>query len=164
MASKSKRNSDLKRGGRPRKSRRVSVSSTGVPEEEAAFGFEQDQNRFPLRLDTERGLASEGCDLVSFNSKDDRDAYCKTRNSSLVARFIEVKGSELLLSKSQTRSARKHRKKYYVYSVDVGPDGAVTIEHFCDPTEWSERAPPSLREKFAYVLQSEEGQFQNGST
>lgn len=111
-SAKAKKSSDLKHGGRPKNSKRFSISSTGIEEEEEVVRFEQDQKRFPFRLDMERGLASEGCDIVSFNSEADLNDYLKTRDSGLVARFIEVKGSELRLSKSQTKAAQKYRDRY----------------------------------------------------
>ncbi len=142
-------------GGRPGKRRRISVSSTGRIEENEVYHFEKAQERFPYSLDKERGSRSEGCDLVSFSSAEQRNKYLETRNSELVDRFIEVKGGDMRLSTNQESAARRYGRRYYVYHVRKNG----TIETYNDPVIWSKKedwvlvvdqdhAPVINREKF----------------
>lgn len=150
---------DYQLGGRPAKRTRSKSSSTGRQEELEALQFEADQGRFPYPLDEERGRFSEGCDLVSFMSDGDLSRYLETRESSLVTRFIEVKGGEMRLTKNQVTAARRYHERYFVYHVALQKGGGQVIEMFRNPVDWSKpndwvlevngkQAPESHREKF----------------
>ena len=91
----------------------------GADAESWATLFEQEQGRFPDPLPHLQGEDAFGCDILSFASAADRDAFRLTMDERLVARFVEVKSGGVRLTSNQIKSARRNRHRYHIYRIRV---------------------------------------------
>ncbi len=96
------------------------------------------QDRYPLKVDHLQGYGYFGCDLLSFASAGDRDAFVATQDDDLVLRFIEVKGSgsdkgTIHLEGNELESARKNHDRFYLYRVFEKADGTFEVVALKDP-------------------------------
>ena len=110
--------------------------------ERMAIAFEEriDPPRFALGVGHITGSDAPGCDLVSFESAEDRLAFQASdpRDWSKVSRFIEVKGRSLSTAKIELRgnelnAARHNGVKYYLYRFYEETDGHYMVSILMDP-------------------------------
>lgn len=87
--------------------------------EEWAMLYEESQGRFPLRVSRLQGDGAYGCDVLSFKTVADRDEFKEAPELHVasIARFIEVKSGLVRLTRSEHRSAVRHRARYFIYQV-----------------------------------------------
>ena len=90
--------------------------------QDLAYLFEEaeGQDRYPLRVDHLQGYGYFGCDLLSFDTPEQRDRFDSAPDERLVGRFIEVKGrgsekGSIWLEGNELDSARKYNDRYYMY-------------------------------------------------
>lgn len=91
-----------------------------VMEIEASF----QPSRYPLRVGQLMGSDAPGCDILSFNSAEQRDNFQsgEDRGMDKVLRFIEVKGrknedAEIELRGNEKNAAVKYGDRYYLYRI-----------------------------------------------
>ena len=98
----------------------------GDQAERIALEFEAADSapRFPIYVGNYTGSEAYGCDILSFSSQEDFDAFknSTTRDLSKVARFIEVKGrsdaaAKIELSGNELMAARNFHDRYYLYRI-----------------------------------------------
>lgn len=113
--------------------RRIQLNQTGGPSvakrranpdraENLAIEFEKEEKRYPMKISHIRGFDSYGCDILSFKSESDFDIFKKSNDTSLIDRFIEVKGStsekgSITLKGNQLRSAQTYKDKFFIYRI-----------------------------------------------
>jgi Domain of unknown function (DUF3883) len=80
--------------------------------------------RFAVRVSNVTGWKAPGVDILSFNTADERQRFLasETKDSTLVARFIEVKGRSADAAKIDLRgnalvAAQTYRSRYFLYRV-----------------------------------------------
>jgi hypothetical protein len=92
--------------------------------ERKAVEFEEssDPRRFPLLVSQITGNLAFGCDIISFVSSEDREAfkYGTNRNLKIIIRFIEVKGRKhesgaIELKGNELNSAIGNKSRFYIY-------------------------------------------------
>ncbi|HAV1362919.1 TPA: DUF3883 domain-containing protein [Vibrio parahaemolyticus] len=78
--------------------------------------------RYPLRVGQIVGSESFGCDILSFDTEEQRDKFQNNidRSWDQVARFIEVKGrkhntAEIELRGNEKAAAKRYKEKYFLY-------------------------------------------------
>jgi hypothetical protein len=127
--------------GKPNTGRRM---ADGEKCEQMAIAFEEQCNppRFALLVGHITGADAPGCDLVSFDSAEDRQACMlpDTRDWGMVRRFIEVKGRSASTAKIELRgnelvAARKYRDKYYLYRFFDATDGQYEVSILQNPLD-----------------------------
>lgn len=110
--------------------------------ERKALEFEENDNppRFPLMVGHITGYDAPGCDLLSFATAEDRDAFKNpsTRKVESVNRFIEVKGRSSTTAKIELRgneleAARKYHERYFLYRLYEGDGRVFLISILQDP-------------------------------
>jgi hypothetical protein len=113
----------------------------GAECERLAELFEVAELRFPLPVGHLQGDRALGCDLVSFKTEREREAFsADTSLHSTVERFIEVKGRSsatgvIDLRGNELERARDFGARYWIYRVfDMG-DGSYDFVILPDPTE-----------------------------
>lgn len=113
--------------------------------EEIAMRFEVAEGRFPLLVAQTQGREAVGCDIVSFRTAAERDAFAAdTSQHATVVRFVEVKGRSsgtgvIDLRGNELQRARTFGSRYWLYRVyDMGDDtyDFVVLPH---PTAGSTR-------------------------
>jgi len=119
----------------------------GTFAERKAFEFEQDksQGRFPLLVGRLTGYQGPRCDILSFATTEDREAFVlgPHRDLGLIERFIEVKGradprARIELTGNELQAARDYRGKYYVYRIFEADPGSLLLSILCDPLSQAE--------------------------
>lgn len=101
--------------------------------ENLAVEFEKAQRRFPLKVSDIRGVQAYGCDILSFNSESNRTAFAESPDISLIARFIEVKGSgisrgSITLKGNELKAAQNYPDRYHLYRVYEDEEDRGTFE------------------------------------
>lgn len=91
-------------------------TKTGDAETWAAL-FERQQDRYPLEVAHLQGEDAFGCDLLSFLTTADLEAFEETLDENLVARFVEVKSGGVRLTPNEVRAAERYGNRYWVYRV-----------------------------------------------
>lgn len=91
-------------------------TKTGDAEAWAAL-FERQQDRYPLDVAHLQGEDAYGCDLLSFLTTADKEAFEETLDEHLVARFVEVKSGGVRLTSNEVRAANRYGDRYWVYRV-----------------------------------------------
>ena len=92
--------------------------------ERKALEFEElsDPHRFPLLVSQITGSLAFGCDIISFVSNEDREAFKSGTNRNLekIIRFIEVKGRKhesgaIELKGNELNAAIENKSRFYIY-------------------------------------------------
>ncbi|WP_210458757.1 DUF3883 domain-containing protein [Vibrio crassostreae] len=96
--------------------------------------------RFPLLVGQYMGNAGLGCDVLSFNSEEDRDGFKNNdcRDLRLVERFIEVKGrrsrgTSIELRGNEKDAASNYANKYYLYRLSESSPGEYSLSVLQNP-------------------------------
>lgn len=98
--------------------------------------YETTDGRYPLLVARLQGKGSFGCDLLSFASASDREAFKHAPDRvELICRYIEVKSGGVRLVANEMDAALKHGPKYYVYRIRFEGDGrdAASLTLVSDP-------------------------------
>lgn len=97
--------------------------------------FEESQGRLVIPVSHLHGTEGFGCDLLSVNSLEVRDAFRSTGRigESDISRYIEVKGrssrtGEVELIENEERAARLYTSRYWIYRVYVNPRSSTEYE------------------------------------
>ena len=109
-------------------------TKTGDAETWAAL-FEKQQERHPLEVAHLQGEDAFGCDLLSFLTSADQEAFEETLDENLVARFVEVKSGGVRLTTNEVRAAERYGDRYWVYRVvfDSESREAATLTAVSNP-------------------------------
>jgi hypothetical protein len=112
--------------------------SDGTYCEKKAMEFELHEGRFPLHVGPITGWNSPRCDVLSFASAEQRDAFRRSPDASLVLRFIEAKdrgapGAKILLQGNALNAAEAYRERYFLYRFHTESDGGQTLTILSDP-------------------------------
>lgn len=101
-----------------------------------AVFFETSEGRFPLVVARLQGKGAFGCDLLSFMTAEDREAF-KTDPSrtGLVVRYIEVKSGSVRLVTNEIDAAVRLGAKYFVYRIQFDAEGrdSANLSVVADP-------------------------------
>ena len=96
--------------------------------------------RFPLLVGQYMGNEGLGCDVLSFNSEEDRDGFKNNdcRDLRLVERFIEVKGrrsrgTSIELRGNEKDAASTYANKYYLYRLSESSPGEYSLSVLQNP-------------------------------
>jgi len=115
--------------------------------ENLAIEFEKAQGRYPLKVSDIKGFQGYGCDILSFKNDSDLDCFSKSPDLSLIARFIEVKGSGLArgsvtLKGNELKTAQNYPDRYYLYRVyeDEEDRGTFELIELVNPLDLDEKA------------------------
>jgi hypothetical protein len=100
---------------------------------QVAEEFELQAGRFPLRVHNVVGARGFGCDLISFESEQDREdaKNAGAVDPTRIARFIEVKGRSsrlgaVELTENEQKAAHERGDRFFLYRVFIS--GAGTVE------------------------------------
>lgn len=96
------------------------IKADGEVGEQLTVMFELKAGRYPLRVGHITGYLAPGCDVLSFRSSEERDAFRsgQERNSALVERFVEAKARSagiVELTGHEWNAARQWGARYFVY-------------------------------------------------
>ncbi len=120
--------------------------------ENLAFEFEKAMGRFAEKVSHFQGSEAYGCDILSFNNKEDLEKFKSTADMKLINRFIEVKGSSIiigtiLLKGNELKSAQENRNKFFLYRIYEGErTGVFELVETSNPLELEEGAIKILYE------------------
>jgi hypothetical protein len=121
--------------------------------ERKAFEFEEtcDPPRFPLLVGQITGALAFGCDIISFSSATDREAFKSGSDRSLskIVRFIEVKGRKnesgaVELKGNELNAAVQNKCKYFIYRLFRSGDNEYQLSILHDPLEQKEALSSSV--------------------
>ena len=101
------------------------------------IAFEQDQGRFPLPVENLVGSGAFGCDCLTFNSADEREAFKQDpQRVDLIARFIEAKSGSVRFTPNEWKMAGEVGERYFVYRVsfDSGKRDRARLTIVSNPT------------------------------
>lgn len=101
--------------------------------ERIAYWFEQDEGRYPMLVSHLQGSGSYGCDVLSFDTAERREAFGADPDRELIDRYIEVKSSTskrggVTLGHNQVEQAITHRERFYLYRVYDGSSAGEPYE------------------------------------
>jgi hypothetical protein len=99
--------------------------------------FEESQGRYPLPVANLVGSGAFGCDCLTFNSADDREAFKQdTQRVDLIARFIEAKSGTVRFTPNEWTKAAEVGERYFVYRVsfDSGKRDRARLTIVSNPT------------------------------
>lgn len=121
--------------------------------ERKALEFEEscDPPRFPLLVGQITGTLAFGCDIISFSSSEDREAFKSGADRSLskITRFIEVKGRKnesgaIELKGNELNAAVGNKSKYFIYRLYRSDDHEYQLSILQDPLEQKEALSPAV--------------------
>ncbi|KUI97521.1 sacsin N-terminal ATP-binding-like domain-containing protein [Vibrio sp. MEBiC08052] len=99
-----------------------------------------DPPRYALAVGQYMGEEGFGCDILSFNSAEERDNFKhnKCRDLKLVERFIEVKGrssksASIELRGNEKTAASRYSSKYYLYRLFQSAKGSYSLSVLRNP-------------------------------
>ncbi|GAA5434839.1 hypothetical protein Hjap01_04331 [Haloarcula japonica] len=102
--------------------------------EKLAYWFEIDAGRFPILVSHIQGSESYGCDVLSFETEERKEAFESDPDRALIDRYIEVKSSTsqqgyVTLDDGQVQQALSHQERFYLYRVYDGSseDGSYEL-------------------------------------
>jgi hypothetical protein len=108
--------------------------------EKKVIEFEENDNppRFPVPVGHITGYDAPGCDILTFDSAEQRDAFELDKDSSRVSRFIEVKGrsnekAKIDLKGNELSAAERYRERYYLYRLYKLKEGELLLTILRDP-------------------------------
>lgn len=99
--------------------------------------FEKEQGRFPLPVANLVGSGAFGCDCLTFNSPDDRDAFKQDpQRVDLIERFIEAKSGSVTFTPNEWNRAEEAQERYFVYRVkfDIGRRDRASLTIVSNPS------------------------------
>ena len=121
--------------------------------EKKAIEFEERDTppRYPLQVGQLSGMSAFGCDIISFTSIEDREAFKSGANRSLdkILRFIEVKGRKhesgaIELKGNERTSAVEHKSKYFIYRLYKSGVNEYQLSILQDPLGQKEALEPAV--------------------
>jgi hypothetical protein len=121
--------------------------------ERKAIEFEaaNDPPRYALRVGQIMGSEGPGCDLLSFASEKDREAFRlgDIRDLNIVVRFIEVKGrgnagATIELKGNELSAAEKYGERYFLYRLFEADDEAFELTVLRNPLQHKEALEPAV--------------------
>jgi hypothetical protein len=121
--------------------------------ERKAMEFEgaDDPKRFPLLVSQIVGSGGVGCDILSFSTAEEREAFRvgTGRDQASVARFIEVKGRSsatavIELKGNELAAAERYGEKYYLYRLFEADDGGYKLAILQNPLGQKEALQPAV--------------------
>lgn len=121
--------------------------------EQKVIEFEEscDPPRFPLLVGHITGTLALGCDILSFSSNGDREAFKSGVDRSLnkVRRFIEVKGRKnesdaIELRGNELNAAVDNKSKYFIYRLFRSGENEYQLSILHDPLEQKEALSSSV--------------------
>ena len=99
-----------------------------------------DPPRWPLAVGQIMGAEGPGCDILSFLSREAREAFRQGVNRELdaVARFIEVKGrgsagATIELKGNELAAADRYKERYFLYRFFEAEDGTFELAILDNP-------------------------------
>lgn len=106
--------------------------------EQLAGRFEEAEGRYPLPVGHLQGQHTLHCDLLSFRTAEDRDAFQESLDHGLIERMVEVKSSgsqrgEVTLSGDVVRTAREYGDRFYLYRIFLARGGAYKLVEVRNP-------------------------------
>jgi hypothetical protein len=107
--------------------------------ENLAIEFEKAQGRFAEKVSHFQGSEAFGCDILSFNSKEDLENFKSKADSKLIERFIEVKGrvnsvGAVTLGGNELTCAQNNRSRFFLYRIyESEKTGAFELVETPDP-------------------------------
>jgi hypothetical protein len=97
------------------------------------------------------GSEGPGCDLLSFASEKDREAFRlgDIRDLNIVVRFIEVKGrgnagATIELKGNELSAAEKYGERYFLYRLFEADDEAFELTVLRNPLQHKEALEPAV--------------------
>lgn len=139
--------------GEPQKHAAAHRVTDGAFCEKKAMEFEEADTppRYPLQVGQLSGTSSFGCDILSFASVEDREAFKSGENRDLanILRFIEVKGRRhergaIELKGNERTSAVENKSKYFLYRLHKSEDNKFLLSVLQDPLEQKEALEPAV--------------------
>jgi len=121
--------------------------------ERKAFEFEEssDPSRFPLLVGQITGSLAFGCDIISFASSEDREAFKSgaNRNIDKVIRFIEVKGRKhesgaIELKGNELNAAIDSKYRFYLYRLFRSGNDEYQLSILQNPLDQKEALSSSV--------------------
>ncbi|QXE85551.1 DUF3883 domain-containing protein [Geomonas nitrogeniifigens] len=121
--------------------------------EKKAMEFEEADTppRYPLQVGQLTGTSAFGCDILSFRSVEDREAFKSGANRGLdkVLRFIEVKGRKhesgaIELKGNERTSAVNNKSKYFIYRLYKSGVREYQLSILQDPLGQKEALEPAV--------------------
>lgn len=126
------------RGPNPKPRQRTLTNADRA--ENLAINFEENQGRFPVKVSDIKGEEAYGCDILSFDSEDERAEFLKHPDVTKVIRFIEVKGSgiskgSITLKGNELKAANNYKNRFFLYRVFEDPEdrGIFELIELADP-------------------------------
>jgi hypothetical protein len=121
------------------------------------FELTDEPPRFPLHVGRVTGYNGPKCDILSFASLEDRDAFKETKKPELINRFIEVKGrsmgnASILLKGNELEAAIDYAERYYLYRLYVAGNGSYELSILQDPLQDSGAAIDLMEIDFESAL------------
>lgn len=122
--------------------------------EKKVMEFEEADNppRFPILVSHIMGLDAPGCDILSFGTPADREAFRdgRTRDLSLVLRFVEVKGrshaaASIELAGNELSAAERYGERYFLYRLYEESDGKFSLALLQDPLSQKQALKPVVQ-------------------
>jgi hypothetical protein len=127
--------------------------------------------RFPLRVGQLTGSDAPGCDILSFDSAEQRDRFQsgEDRDIRKVRRFIEVKGrktegAEIELRGNEKDAAVKYGDRYYIYRLFKSGDNTYTLSTLQNPLASEEALEASVYVHLNRAIGMEEFEISGGIT
>lgn len=121
--------------------------------ERKAIEFEEtsDPPRYPLLVGQITGSSAFGCDVISFATPEDREAFRSGANRQLdkILRFIEVKGRKsesgaIELKGNERNAAITHKKRFFIYRLFKSGTDEYQLCILQDPIEQKEALEPAV--------------------
>jgi hypothetical protein len=121
--------------------------------ERKAMEFEEasDPARWPLPVGQIMGKEGAGCDLLSFSSREAREAFRlgPTHDLNTVNRFIEVKGrsnagASIELRGNELSAAERYGERYFLYRLFEADDGTFDLTVLQNPLMHKEALQPAV--------------------
>ena len=139
--------------GTPRKHTAAHRVTDGAFCEKKAMEFEEasEPARYPLQVGQLTGISAFGCDIISFASIEEREAFKSgaSRRLDKVLRFIEVKGRKhesgsIELKGNERTAAIENRNKYFIYRLYNSGVNEYQLSILQDPLGQKEALEPAV--------------------
>ncbi|MDD2883095.1 MAG: DUF3883 domain-containing protein [Rhodoferax sp.] len=139
--------------GTPRKHTAAHRVTDGAFCEKKAMEFEEasEPARYPLQVGQLTGISAFGCDIISFASIEEREAFKSgaSRRLDKVLRFIEVKGRKhesgsIELKGNERTAAIENRNKYFIYRLYNSGINEYQLSILQDPLGQKEALEPAV--------------------
>jgi hypothetical protein len=143
----------IKTMGGPRKQTASHRVTDGAFCEKKAMEFEEasEPPRYPLQVGQLTGISAFGCDIISFASIEEREAFKSGANRRLdkILRFIEVKGRKyesgaIELKGNERTAAIENTNKYFIYRLYNSGVNEYQLSVLQDPLGQKEALEPAV--------------------